>query len=234
MDLGNTSEPRAAATTGSQPLRAGATGAADTVRHLIDRWQSTADEIWLERLLEVVTPAVHEVTRRILVRHGVRDPDAEDDAVSLVFDHLRRLAHPLPHGGGQEPERRVAPFEPNRGRRPVAVDTGLAYVAWLSRERALDVVRRQRRLRRRCQLLDDTIEKHVVASAATTADAGDQTALLHAAIARLPARERLICDLLLAGRSQAEIAGLLGLCGGTVSRIRQRTIAALRDAFAAS
>lgn len=231
MDHNHCGRNTAAATTASQPLHTEAAGAAGTVQHLLDRWQSTADEAWLERLLEIVTPVVHEIARRILVRHGVRDPGAEDDAVSLVFDHLRRLPHSLARDGGPDPERRVAPFEPQHGRRLSAGDAGLAYVAWLSRERALDILRRQRRLNRRCQLLDDASERHPIPAAATGADDGDRSALLHAAIARLPPRERLICDLLLGGRSQAEIASLLGLCGGTVSRIRQRMIAALRDAI---
>lgn len=222
MDRGNGGDDSAAAPP-SPPAHTGEPDAVGAVQVLLERWQSTADEVWLERLLAVVTPTLQQVARRILGRHGIRDPDALDDAVSLVFDHVRRL----PCATGQE--RRVSPFERHRSRNSATGDAGLAYVAWLARERAMDVVRRQRRRQRRCRLLDDGTENHL-RSSATPGDAdGERSAHLRAAIARLPPRERRVCDLLLDGRSQAEIAGLLGLCAGTVSRIRQRMVNALRD-----
>ncbi|MFN9367565.1 MAG: sigma-70 family RNA polymerase sigma factor [Planctomycetia bacterium] len=193
------------------------------VQLLLDRWQATADHSWFELLLRAVTPPVREVARRVLCRHGVRDPGAVDDAMSLVFNHLRRLA------AAAGPERRVAPFEPQRSSLPGDGDAGVAYVVWLTRERALDVARRQQRHSRRCRQLDDAAAANLQACPASGAEDVEQTTLLRAAMARLPPRDRLVCELLLAGRSQAVIAGLLGLCEGTVSRIRQRVIRTLRD-----
>ena len=57
----------------------------------------------------------------------------------------------------------------------------------------------------------------------------EREALLHDAIGRLEPRDRLVCELLLDGHSQAAIAARLGLSAGTVSRIRHRAIKTLRD-----
>lgn len=190
---------------------------------LVQHWQATADPASFEQLLHVIEPAVQHVARRILFRHGVRDPGAVDDAVSLVFDHLRRLA---PADGT---ERRVARFEADRASTTGCGDAGAAYVVWLARERALDVVRRQRRQDRRCQWLEEHGPEHVPSSPSAAAEDSELADLLHDAVARLPERERVVCELLLTGESQTMIAGLLGVCEGTVSRIRQRVIAALRE-----
>lgn len=222
----------AAAAPGSVPVPAaeagGASAAGGDVQLLLRRWQATADHTLLKRLLEAVTPVVQDVARRILARNGFRDPGAVDDTVSLVFDHLRRLAP------GDAAEQRVAPFEANRVHPRAAGDAGIAYVAWLTRERALDVVRRLHRQNRRCRHLEDADAAILQASHSSTADSAEWTARLHEAIARLTPRDRKICEHLLAGHSQATIAGLLGLSAGTVSRLRQRAISVLRDAIAAS
>jgi RNA polymerase sigma factor (sigma-70 family) len=55
---------------------------------------------------------------------------------------------------------------------------------------------------------------------------------LHDAIPHLPARERLVMELLLEGKTQATIAHVLDVCAGTVSRLRMRAIATLRDLVA--
>ena len=60
----------------------------------------------------------------------------------------------------------------------------------------------------------------------------DTMSLVFDHLRRLPRRERLVCDLLLDGRSQAEIAGRLGRCAGTMPRIRQRALKVLRDVIA--
>jgi len=52
---------------------------------------------------------------------------------------------------------------------------------------------------------------------------------LHDAILHLPPRERLVMELLLEGKNQATIAHVLDVCEGTVSRLRMRAIASLRD-----
>ena len=55
---------------------------------------------------------------------------------------------------------------------------------------------------------------------------------LHDAIPHLPNRERLVMELLLEGKTQATIAHVLDVCEGTVSRLRMRAIATLRDLMA--
>ena len=55
---------------------------------------------------------------------------------------------------------------------------------------------------------------------------------LHDAIPHLPPRERLVMELLLEGKNQATVAHVLDVCEGTVSRLRMRAIAMLRDLMA--
>ena len=177
---------------------------------------------------DLASRGADRTARRVLWRHGIRDPAAVDDALSLVLDHLRRLAT---HGQDEPP---VAPFDPHRAT-PGRGDAGAAYIAWLARDRAIDIARRRRRQDRLGRPLgDDTATRLVtqlVTHPAPIAEEEDRPALVRAAIARLAPQDRLVCELLLAGRSQATIAGLLGVCAGTVSRIRCRAIAALRDAI---
>ena len=42
---------------------------------------------------------------------------------------------------------------------------------------------------------------------------------IHDALSRLPEREREVCRMVMAGYAQAEIAGRIGVCQQTVSRI---------------
>jgi RNA polymerase sigma factor (sigma-70 family) len=55
---------------------------------------------------------------------------------------------------------------------------------------------------------------------------------LHDAIPHLPPRERLVMELLLEGTNQATVAHMLDVCEGTVSRLRTRAVATLRDLMA--
>jgi RNA polymerase sigma factor (sigma-70 family) len=218
--------PAEAAPPPGPPEAQPASAAGGTVQQLLLCWQTAAEPGAFERLLQLVAPTVLEVAGRILSRHGVRDPGAADDVVSLVFDHLRRLA-PTAHD-----ERCVAPFDATRGPTGDSSNAGAAYIVWLARERALDVARKIRRQSRHVRQLDDHDAASMESGHETDAEDGDRVTLLHEAIGRLPPRDRLVCELLLDGRSQATIAGLLGLCDGTVSRIRQRVIATLRDEIA--
>ena len=52
---------------------------------------------------------------------------------------------------------------------------------------------------------------------------------LREAVERLPARERLVAELLLEGKSQATIAHVLDVCEGTVSRLRSRAVGLLKE-----
>jgi RNA polymerase sigma factor (sigma-70 family) len=70
---------------------------------------------------------------------------------------------------------------------------------------------------------------------ATGEDVAAQTDLcvrLRDIIPRLPPRERTVIELLLEGKSQAVIAHMLEVCEGTVSRLRGRATAALRNLLA--
>jgi len=132
---------------------------------------------------------------------------------------------------------RFAPHDDTRSDHGVA-DPGLAFMVWLSRERAADVARACRRRSRHAIVLsqlDKQTTRQLNASAATDDDDGSSTDLrlrLHEAIPRLPPRERLVIDLLLEGKSQVVIAHVLEACEGTVSRLRTRALAMLRDLLA--
>jgi RNA polymerase sigma factor (sigma-70 family) len=56
----------------------------------------------------------------------------------------------------------------------------------------------------------------------------DAASWLHSAIAALDARSQEVVGCLLKGLTQAEIAKELGVCEGTVSRIRAKAIEQLR------
>jgi RNA polymerase sigma factor (sigma-70 family) len=55
---------------------------------------------------------------------------------------------------------------------------------------------------------------------------------VRAAAKQLEPRQRLLVELLLEGKSQTVIAHVLGVCEGTVSRLRARAIAALQSLVA--
>jgi RNA polymerase sigma factor (sigma-70 family) len=195
---------------------------------LLQQWQQSGRHAVLERLIQVAEPVASCVIERVLRRRGIQDPHAIDDALALVFDHLRRLP------GAGEGERSVAPFAPAAP----AGDRGRAFLHRLAQDRALDVARaRRRRARHICTFsqldelavsrLEDGCVEAPEGSAAT--GAGDEPSRrLHTALARLPARDRQVIGLLLEGKNQAVIAHVIGVCEGTVSRIRRRAIDRLR------
>lgn len=206
-------------------------------QQLLD-WQTSGEQDRLESLVHTVLPLAEQMAEASLHRLGVHDPSAVDETISLVLDHLRRL--PGPSTG----ERPVARFTLRRDDRcnSSLTDSGKAYIAWLVRERAADVARAHRRRRKRTtvfSLLDEQAAGHLqgcVASGDPACDEmpsqADLCMRLHDAIPRLPARERLLIELLLEGRNQATIAHMLDVCEGTVSRLRNRAIATLRDLVA--
>jgi RNA polymerase sigma factor (sigma-70 family) len=197
-------------------------------------WQATAEPGCLERLVAAIGPLVERMASATLHTHGIRDAFAVDEAVSLVLDHLRRLP------GSPSGERHVKPFNPTHdGPLPCGQrDAGQSYVAWLARERAADVARARRR-RSRTTLVFSQLDKPAAARlrqcAAEEADTSEQAyrcARLQEMIARLPPRERTVIELLLEGKSQTVIAHAIDVCEGTVSRIRARALAALRNLLA--
>lgn len=202
--------------------------ASPEIAKALQAWQETADESWLEYVILETRPRLEDVARDVLRHLRIGDWSAVDDTISLVFDHLRRL--PLTTTG----ERAVARFDTNRSTGDRAGDPGLAYLVWLTRERALDVARKRRRLATHCRLFATSRQAFLVDRAdfdgPTDADdtACDATARLQAALATLEPRLGTVVELLLDGKSQATIAHVLGVCEGTVSRLRTKAIVELK------
>jgi RNA polymerase sigma factor (sigma-70 family) len=167
----------------------------------------------------------------VLHRQGLRDPAAVDDTVSLVLDHLRRLSV------SKGTDRTVAKFAPAEGGdRHAPRDPGRTFVACLAKDRARDVVRARRRQRSVpfSQFGDQAgraFEQRLVASE-PAADGPPLIDRVRAAAERLEPRQRLLVELLLEGKNQARIAHVLGVCEGTVSRLRARAIASLQSLVA--
>ncbi|MFM7136981.1 MAG: RNA polymerase sigma factor [Planctomycetota bacterium] len=195
---------------------------------LMLRWQATGAAAAFEAIVDAVRPQVEQVAKWVLRRHGLRDPAAVDDAVSLVFDHLRRLS------ASQIGARSVAEFVPasSWARCDASRDPGRQFIVCLTTNRARDVVRSRRRQKSVpfSQLGADAtraFEQTIAAPAAATAGP-PPIDRVRTAVARLEPRQRLLVEMLLEGKSQAMIAHVLGVCEGTVSRLRARTIAAIQ------
>jgi RNA polymerase sigma factor (sigma-70 family) len=207
---------------------------ASITSNLLD-WQARGEKACLERLWGIVSPIAHRMITATLHRLGIHDPSAVDEAISLLLDHLRRLSE---SSTSDRPVALFAPRTDSRGNTRLA-DPGLAFIVWLSRERAADVARAWRRRNRHAtvfSLLDQQTLQHVHVRAAPSDDASSLQAdiclRLHEAIPHLPPRERLVIELLLEGKNQAVIAHVLDVCEGTVSRLRMRAIATLRNLLA--
>jgi RNA polymerase sigma factor (sigma-70 family) len=206
-----------------------------TIESLLLEWQSSGDEQCLEDLVKMVTPLLERVAARTLQRLGVHDRSAIDDTTALVFDHLRRLSSQPPG------ERSVMPFVADRPRcHCERRDSGAAYLHRLTHDRAIDVVRaRRRRARHATPISEFGDTAHISVYRWTEVDAADDmaaadanSASLHQEIDRLEPRLRTVIAMLLEGKSQVAIAHTLGVCEGTVSRLRVRAIDQLRRALA--
>jgi RNA polymerase sigma factor (sigma-70 family) len=197
------------------------TGQAAVAAALI-AWQETGDDRWLEFLVATTIAELEHVAAASLRKHGINDRSAVDEA--LVFDHLRRLPGTAP---GEHP---VARFDAARPHGTTHGDPGRAYLAWLVRERSLDVARQRRRLAKRWLSLSD----HAVSrlgcfdSHDGCEDGHERQARFDTALQRLDPRLRTVVQMLLAGKSQAVIAHVLDVCEGTVSRMRTRAIVELK------
>lgn len=202
--------------------------ASHPIAHALQAWQETADETWLEHVISETRSQLESVARGALRRMQISDWSAVDDALTLVFDHLRRLPVKAPS------ERGVTRFTVGRGTNVDSGDAGLAYLVWLARERALDVARQRRRQAARRRLYATAHHRPLVDDGGHDASADvdkaecDAAARLHAALAMLEPRLCLVIQLLLDGKSQAVIAHTLGVCDGTVSRMRTKAIAQLK------
>jgi RNA polymerase sigma factor (sigma-70 family) len=194
---------------------------------LMIAWQETGSHDALESLVRTVLPELERVIAGTLAERGIRDPAAVDEAWSLVLDHLRRLA------GAESEDRRVTRFTPARVS-TVAKDPGWGYLRRLARSRARDVARRRRRGRSVAfSQLGRHDEQRLAAILTNEAPAGEAILpvgdRIRQAADSLEPRLRLLVELLLDGKSQAVIAHVLGRSEGTVSRLRRRAIAALRQ-----
>ena len=228
-DPPNSFEPRVAAVESDLAL---------PIESLLLRWQATGAHDHFEQLIIVIQPLASCMAKDTLLRLGVRDPSAVDDTLSLVFDHLRRLFGPA------NGERSVAPFSLRTDAvcNPSRVDSGRTYMLWLTRERAADVARAIRRRSRRVIMFSqlDTSTSRFVDGCVDPYPPNGQPGMvpadfcgqMHDAIPHLPSRERLVIELLLEGKTQAVISHSLDCCEGTVSRLRTRAVALLRDLLA--
>lgn len=200
-----------------------------TLATLLLGWQSSGDESQLTSLIAATRPLIYKLAASTLHKHGIGDPAAMDDVVSVVFDHLRRLP------GALKEERFVASFAARSGD-----NDGLAYIVWLTRNRTIDIVRsRHRRHRReRCfsAITQDAARR--LPSYAVNGGLGPDEEIpkgcqqLIEVIPFLESRERAVIELLLDGKSQVAIAHILDVCEGTVSRLRVKAIASIRSLLA--
>lgn len=205
--------------------------ACPALSRLVIEWQATGGEPVFEAIVGQVGPHVTRVVEQVLRRQGIRDPAAVDDAVSLVLDHLRRLADT---SGRERPVAKFAWIKPAVGA-SVDRDPGHAFITCLAMDRARDVARARRRQRSVpfSQLGEEAAQAFERRLAAAPAIGGQPLVdRIRAVAAGLEPRQRLLVELLLEGKSQATIAHVLGVCEGTVSRRRGRVITLLREALA--
>lgn len=200
------------------------TDAERSVTALIDRWQTDHDGDALAALVALIRLPLARVVAHTLRRQGVRDPGACEDAWALVIEHLSRL-------GSADGLRRVEAFDARRTSRGGAVDPGWIYVRCVARSRARDIARDRRRRDRHVEML---VSRRAESPPSVDAEESRGAAVerLRAAVARLDSQSRRVVTLLLDGKSQTVIAHVLGVCEGTVSRIRSRAIAKLRSLLA--
>ncbi len=212
-----------------------------TITELLLEWQSSGDPSDFETLAAAVLPIVETHAAASLRRSGIRSLAAVDDAVSLVLDHLRRL-HPA-----DDVETPVTPFAP---RSQDCDDEGRRYVVWLTRGRACDVLRAERRRSQRTPTFSDLCSprRHEVsrsspalgvsAPSATILQPSDADSAsceserrivsFKRLIRSLPGDDRRVVEMLLNSVPQTVIAGTLGVSEGTVSRRKAAVLAKLR------
>lgn len=192
---------------------------------LLVAWQATGARPALEQLLQATRPRLERRIMAVLRQHGVNDPNAADDAMSLVLDHVRRLSGPA---GCDRP---VAAFEPGRADRRDRIDhdAGLGYLLRLARSRAIDLARARRT---KDGLVFSDLPRELPASVPCRTSRPHPADQILAAAAQLEPRQRAVVERLIDGQSQAMIAAALKLSEGTVSRLRARAVARLRESLA--
>lgn len=194
---------------------------------LLLRWQERGEPAVLERILREARPLIEASASQTLRRMSIRDANLSDDAVALVYDHLRRLP------GRWNRDRDVQLFRPRGQSSPCGRgDDAVAFLRWLARARARDVARTVRRSRRMVLFSDmEQVSGDGLASSVSSSQHGradDRRDALQRGLEQLDERSRQVFRWLAEGDTQAAIAQRLGIAEGTVSRIRSRGIAVIR------
>ncbi len=206
---------------------------------LLLAWQKQQRQDALEQLLREARPLVENVAHQTLQTVGLADGPSIDDTVALVFDHLWRLPQAAvsatAQGNGHlgQLQRAVMPFSP----RPGDATPGQRFLVWLTRRRAADIARRQRRRVGSFSQHSSEQLQRADAVAASQQVARDESQLLHDdrrgwlydMLGHLSPADRLLMELILEGKTLAVIAHVLGCCEGTVCRRRQRIEEWLRE-----
>lgn len=191
---------------------------------LLARWQDDHDPAAFDALWRAVGHQVEQIVARALRRRGIRDPGACDDATALVIAQIHRLGSVVaPHS--------AARFDAGRTPADGSSDPCWAYLRCVAESRARDVARARWR-RSRHETCHAAAGEPSVEPAVTDSPAQAAVARLEPAVALLDEQARIVVTLLLEGKSQAVAAHVLGVCEGTVSRIRARAIARLRTLLA--
>lgn len=192
------------------------------VANLLARWQADHDADDFAALVEIIREPLERLAASTLKRDGIRDPGACDEAVALVLERLFRL-------GSERSAKTFARFDGDRHGHADGNDPGWIYVRCVARSRAHDVARAVRRRDRRASEYGRTVAGYSPEGGDASGGDGD-AGRLRTAIETLDERSRAVLAMMLDGKSQKAIAHMLGVCEGTVSRIRARAIARLRAA----
>ncbi len=200
----------------------------ESVATLLSRWQADHDVDDFTALVEIVHQPLARMAARSLRSVGIRDPGVCDDVVAAVLEHLFRL-------GTSGDAAASSAFDRRRADSPATVDPGWAFVRCIARSRARDAARSARRRDRLAAgYADSPTRPHATTIDEEVAAVAIDVERLYAAVAALDERSRRLVELLLDGKNQAVIAHVLGVCEGTVSRLRTKAIRRLRATLAAT
>lgn len=195
-----------------------------TLTDLLVEWQAFGEQECFSSLAKATSPIIEHSATKYLRRSRFCTPTVVDEIRSRVWDHLRRL-HPC-----SPKERPVAAFCPTAD----GDAAGLRYVRWLTRRRMLDVVREERRRLQKAPTLTEAQVGHPMATrlgagrVRGSLPAGVSASDLRNAAETLPQPKRQLVEMLLEGKKQRTIAGVLGVSEATVSRLRRDAFAQLR------